>query len=165
MQSRKLTGLARRQAVNEIMRSFIDLVLIARSTDMPKWIEMDLTGSQSRAMMFLAFRGALTIGELAKLLGIGNPAASILVQQLVQQQLVERSEDANDRRRTLVRLTERGAELMRERRELRETKFRHWLGQMSDDELAALLQGIGPLVRIVRAEQASADSHVEKANR
>lgn len=164
MGSKKLTESARREIANEILKSFVELMLTARSADMPKWIELDLTASQSRAIVFLAFRGPLIISELAKLLGIGNPAASTLVQQLVQQELVERSEDAKDRRRTLVRLTERGVELMRGRRELREAQFRRWLSQLSDDELAGLQRGIGPLVKIVQAEQSPIDPNVGEPN-
>lgn len=70
-----------------------------------------------QALAFLAYYGSLAVGELAELLGIGNPAASVLVQQLVEQGLVVRSEDVHDRRRTLVTLTEPGARLIRGQRE------------------------------------------------
>ncbi len=140
------------------MAGFVDFVLSLKSADLPKWVDLDLTASQLRAMVFLAVRGPATIGELARFVRIGNPAASILVQQLVDQELVERSEDAQDRRRTLVRLTAHAADLMSERREQREAKLRHWLNRLNDDELIGLLRGIGPLVKIVRSEQASSES-------
>ena len=164
MEPKTLTESSRREMGEEIMAFFVELVLTLKSADIPKWMDLDLTASQSRAIFFLAFRGPVTISALAKLLRMGNPATSILVQQLVRQELVERSEDAADRRRTLVRLTRRGAELMIERREQRETKFRRWLSQLSDEELAGLLQGIGPLVRIVQAEQSVSNPNAERPN-
>ena len=161
MRSKDPKESSRRELVEEVIECFVELALTLRSADMPKWVDLDLTASQLRVIVFLAFPGPVTISELAKFVRIGNPAASILVQQLVQQELVERSEDAKDRRRTLVHLTERAAELMRGRREEREAKFRRWLSPLGDDELAGLLHGIGPLVKIMRAEQASSDPDVE----
>lgn len=47
------------------------------------------------------------MGRLGSALGIGKPAATALVDALVRRELVERSEDPDDRRRTLVRLNTR----------------------------------------------------------
>ncbi len=162
MRSKESKKASRRELVEKVMERFVDLVLTLKSADLPKWVDLDLTASQLRAMVFLAVRGPVTISELARFVRISNPAASILVQQLVKQELVERSEDAKDRRRTLVRLTAHAADLMSERREQREAKFRHWLSRLSDDELVGLLRGIGPLVEIVRAEQASSDPNLDQ---
>jgi DNA-binding MarR family transcriptional regulator len=158
MPSNNTTRLSREELIDDVLQHFLELILALKSADMPKWVDLDLTASQMKALVFLTFRGSVTISELARFLRIGNPAASILVQQLVQQELVERSEDAKDRRRTLVRLTKRAAELMSERREQREAKFRHYLSQLTSDELAGLSHGIGPLIEIVRTGQPSSNT-------
>jgi DNA-binding MarR family transcriptional regulator len=121
---------------------------------LPSWITADLNLSQLKAIVLLEHHGALAVSELAKLLGMGNPAASILVQQLVQQGFAERSEDVKDRRRTFVRLTARGAALIASRREHIQTNLRQWLSQLGDDELASLQHGLGALIHVVQAEQA-----------
>ena len=118
---------------------------------MPAWITADLTISQLKAVFLLAHHGALAVSELAGLLGIGNPAASILVQLLVEQGLVERSEDFQDRRRTLVSLSLQGTKLISGPREQGETRLRHWLSQMDDNALMSLQRGLGALVEIMRA--------------
>ena len=82
--------------------------------------------------------------------------AGILVQQLVAQGLVERSEDTNDRRRTYVRLTERGAGLLAGRREQIRSSLRQWLGKMEDEGLADLERGLSALLQILHAEQGQA---------
>jgi DNA-binding MarR family transcriptional regulator len=148
---------SRTQLVNETIQVIVELVLTQKFADMPDWMSLDLTVSQVRAIYLLALHGSLSIGELAGLLKVGNPAASILVQQLVQQDLVERSEDRKDRRRTFVRLTERGAGLLSGRREKGEAKFRRWSSRMSDDELVCLLRGASALLKIMRADQAEAE--------
>ena len=143
--------------IDETIQAFVEIVLMEKFADMPNWMDFHLTVSQLRAIYLLAYHETLTISELARALQMGNPAASILVQQLVQQGLVERSEDVNDRRRTFVRLTPRGSELVRGRRDQREVKFRRRLSQLSDDELAGLMQGVIALSKIVRSEQEQAN--------
>jgi DNA-binding MarR family transcriptional regulator len=140
----------RQQLVKDTIQSFVELVMIQKFADMPGWIDTDLTVSQVRAIYFLAAHGQLTVSDLSRLLEIGRPAASILVQQLVEQQWVERTEDSLDRRRSWVSLTARGSGLVSGRREQREKKFRRWLGQLDDEELACLRVGISALLEVVR---------------
>ncbi len=147
-------ALERAQLIKNTIQAFAELVMIQKLADIPGWIDIDLTVSQVRALYFLAARERLTISDLAKLLGMGKPAASILVQQLVEHQLAERSEDTVDRRRCWVRLAARGSELLIGRREMRESTFQGWLGQMKDDELSCLLKGITALLVVVQKSQA-----------
>ena len=49
-------------------------------------------------------RGERTVGELARELGLSLPAASKLTTELETHSLVQRREDADDRRRTVVDL-------------------------------------------------------------
>ncbi|RPI26493.1 MAG: MarR family transcriptional regulator, partial [Chloroflexota bacterium] len=130
----------------------VELVLTQKFADIPKWFDFDLTVSQVKAVFLLAYHGTLTISELAKLLEMGNPAASILVQQLVQQEMVRRSEDPKDRRRTYVQLTAKGASLISGRREQREVKFRRWMSRMSDEEISGLWLGTSALARIIASD-------------
>ena len=53
----------------------------------------------------------ICIGQIAEILGIGQPTASHLIDRLVQAQLVSRTEDPLDRRRTLAQLSPNGVEL------------------------------------------------------
>lgn len=148
----------RTQLANEAVQAYLAFGDAMRLAILPNWITADLTISQVKAIVLLAHHGVLTVGALAGLLGIGNPAASVLVQRLVEQELAERSEDIQDRRRTLVSLTEQGNKLISGRREQTEARLRHWLGQLGDDELMELLRGLRALLGIVESEQAETDS-------
>jgi DNA-binding MarR family transcriptional regulator len=143
----------RQELIQATIEAFVDLVLIQKFADMPGWLEHDLTVSQVRSIYFLAAHGSLTISGLASLLEMGKPAASILVQQLVERELVERSEDPQDRRRTWVRLTARGEHLVSGRREQREMKFQNWLTEMDEADIACLLQGVTALHQVVSRHQ------------
>ena len=57
-----------------------------------------LTGRQMRAVVFLAHRGGITMGELADGLEIGRAAASELVTRLSEKHFVVREDDPSDRR-------------------------------------------------------------------
>src|SRR5581483_5236610 len=128
------------EAIEQLMRSAF------ASGNVPHWVEEDLTFSQLKALHLIRHYHTLTVSELARRLGMGNPAASILVNQLVQQNMVERSEDVQDRRRTFVKLTSKGNGLLVERREQAEARIRPVLNQMNEADLASLLRGFHAMV-------------------
>jgi DNA-binding MarR family transcriptional regulator len=113
---------------------------------------LELTFAQARAVIILAARKELTVSQLAKLLGVGNPTASILVQQLVERGLVTRTEDASDRRQTVIRLSAQGQEIGSGRRQEREKQWQRWLGHLSDDDLSALARGLSSIVEVIKKE-------------
>ena len=119
----------------------------------PAWLHLDLTMAQLKALFVLA-DDALTVGQLADTLGIGKPAASILVERLVQLGLVARTEDAQDRRRALVSLTAEGSELATRLRQGGRDRLRAWLDQLDADDLDALVRGMQALSRIATASSA-----------
>lgn len=121
----------------------------------PTWQQLDLTMGQLKALVVLA-EEALTVGGLANALGIGKPAASILVERLVQLDLVTRSEDVADRRRTLVRLTPEGNELMAQLRQGSRDTWYALLSRLDEADLTALAQGLQALARIAAAPPAPA---------
>lgn len=141
---------AREKIAREVAHAYLDFADAIRLATLPDWVHADLTTSQVKAIFLLAHHGSLPVGRLATLLRIGSPAASILVQQLVEQELVERAEDPRDRRRTLVSLTARGSKLVSGQRDKREAKLVQWLGQLDNDALEGLLRGLRALNSVMR---------------
>src|SRR5215211_2212552 len=97
---------SRPELVSTIIQSYMDLFIAMQFNAVSHWLMLELTFAQARALFILAARKELTVSQLAKVLGVGNPTASILVQQLVERGLVIRREDTNDRRQTVIRLSE-----------------------------------------------------------
>jgi len=116
-----------------------------KGPDWKVWTALDLSIGQLRTLMLLAADGDTTISDIAVCLDIGKPASSILVDRLVQLGLARRTEDANDRRRTLVTPTEAGEELVTRLRQGNLDRFAQWLEAMTPDDLSALRQGMQSL--------------------
>ena len=62
--------------------------------------------------------GSLSLGDIATALQVDRPYATVLVNQLEEIGLVERTADPNDRRRKVVALTADGRRAMREARDV-----------------------------------------------
>jgi DNA-binding MarR family transcriptional regulator len=142
----------RPELVGTIVKAYMDLFMTMQFNSVSHWLMLELTFAQARALFMLAARKELTINQLAKLLDVGKSTASILVQQLVERDLVTRTEQATDRRHTIIRLSPKGEEIGAGRRREREKQWQRWLGHLSDDELNALAHGLSAIVAVVKKE-------------
>jgi DNA-binding MarR family transcriptional regulator len=71
-----------------------------------------LSTPQINALLHIYHMGECPLSEIGALADSSKPAASQLVERLVQQGLVERSEDPLDRRNKILRLTEKSLGLI-----------------------------------------------------
>lgn len=126
----------------------------------PAWYQVELSVAQLKALFTLIDGGTMPIGGVAARLRIGLPAASSLVDRLVDQGLADRREDRLDRRRTLAAATPAGEALAERLRGGSREALRTWLEQMDPDDLRALVQGLRAIVRLAdprtRAQAAAA---------
>lgn len=123
-----------------------------RRLNMPDWMHLDLSMGQLKALVALTTAGSINVSGLADQLEVGNPAASILVDRLVQLGYAQRTEDPDDRRRTLVTLTARGSDLAARLQQAGGERLLRWMEQMTPDDLAALTRGLSALAAIASRE-------------
>ncbi|MCL4437911.1 MAG: MarR family transcriptional regulator [Candidatus Thermoplasmatota archaeon] len=76
--------------------------------------------------------------ELADLMSVSKPTVSSIVDTLVRKGLVTREIPDSDRRKTTLRLTEAGENLVRSIREEAVASFSKMLDQLSDEEVDSL---------------------------
>lgn len=143
---------SRPELVDTVVKAYMDLFMTMQFNAVSHWLMLELTFAQARALFMLAARKELTVSQLAKLLDVGKPTASILVQQLVERELVTRTEHEADRRHTIIRLSPKGEEIGAGRRKEREKQWQRWLSQLSDEELSALAHGLTAIVAVVKKE-------------
>jgi DNA-binding MarR family transcriptional regulator len=152
MKPAKGTEQNRAELIGTVVRAYMDLFMTMQFNAASHWLMLELTFAQARALFMLAARRELTMSELAKSLGVGKATTSILVQQLVERDLVTRSEGTTDRRHTIIRLSPKGTEIGAGRRKEREKQWQRWLSQLSDEELNALARGLSAIVAVVKKE-------------
>lgn len=114
----------------------------------------DLTMAQFRALIVLEREAPLAVGELGDRLGVGLPAASRLVERLVNDGLVERWDDPSDRRRALVHPAPRGLEAMAQMnqgREMMVQRMHSIVARLDRDELVHLHAGLTALAAAAAA--------------
>ncbi len=83
--------------------------------------------SQLNALFRIRHKGACGVSDLGEEMGVTNAAASQLLDKLVQQGLVERAEDPQDRRNKLITLTEAGLRVSEQSMQARQG----WLDQLA----------------------------------
>ena len=114
----------------------------------PALKNLDLTLAQLRTLLILAEEGPLVIGQIAQRLGIGLSTGGHLVDRMVQAGLAERTEDSEDRRRTLARLSPAGEDLYAQLH-IGPLHMQALLSELDVQDLAALLQGVSALNRVI----------------
>jgi len=118
------------------------------------WLELDLSMAQLKALIVIDREPLPTITLLSDRLGVGAPAASLLVEKLVRAGLAVRTEDRLDRRRVLVGLTPAGAVLVARLRLGSQALLEAWLGELTQGELEGLALGLGALLRAAEGRRA-----------
>lgn len=139
---------AREELEREVLAQYRAMMHRFKASSGGAWMEIDLTLPQLRTLLILAEEGPLVIGQIAQRLGIGLSTGGHLVDRLVQAGLAERMEDSEDRRRTLARLTPKGEEL-HARLLNRVQHIQMLIQKLDEDDLAALLQGLRAINRVV----------------
>jgi DNA-binding MarR family transcriptional regulator len=116
------------------------------------WMELPLTIGQLKSLFFISSQGSTNLGKLAAALGVTPTNTTGIVNRLVKQGLVSRTENPEDRRMLLLRATEKGEELVVNLKERRIGYMSELLQRMSVNELTTLFQGLASLVKATGAQ-------------
>jgi len=148
----------RGQLTEEVATAVLELLHAMHAVATPALCQMDVTMSQVKAMLTVSMSGESTVGDIARSLSVGQPAASTTVDRLVHLGWADRLEDPVDRRRTLVRLTQEGRQLVEMVWRLRRDLLLTWLSRMEKRDLSLLAQGIVALQSAAAGVGAEAQS-------
>jgi DNA-binding MarR family transcriptional regulator len=112
----------------------------------------DLSLTSAATLATLDRTGPRRITDLAAVEGVSQPAMTTLVRVMEESGLVERRGDASDKRVTLVCLTEAGAAYVRARHQAGVDAFERLIGQLTGDEVEALVAALPALKHLAELE-------------
>jgi MarR family transcriptional regulator, organic hydroperoxide resistance regulator len=110
-----------------------------------------LTGPQVTAIACLVMRGPMTLTDLSRSLGTSHSTASGIVDRLQARGLVDRTRDAEDRRRTRIAVTADVTNYVRELEEGPSGRLVTALGSASAEQRRAIRQGLVLLLELLQA--------------
>jgi DNA-binding MarR family transcriptional regulator len=102
--------------------------------------------SQLGALFHLHHAGVAGVTDLGAHLGVTSAAASQMLDRMVQQELILRSEDPVDRRGKQIVLTEKGLQILQESIQARQSWLLDLAELLSADEKAHIAKGLDILI-------------------
>jgi DNA-binding MarR family transcriptional regulator len=141
----------------ELIREIIEIQRKAdrarRQYELDVWMSLTLTRAQLKTLFFISNQGATNSKELAAALGVTPTDTTGIVDRLVKQGLISRTDNIRDRRMLLLRATDKGEELLAKLRERRRGYMSEILALMSVDELATIAKGLASLVKAMERNE------------
>jgi MarR family transcriptional regulator, organic hydroperoxide resistance regulator len=125
---------------------------ILRQFEPEPWIELNLTLAQLKSLLFIAARDKTNFKKLAEALGVTPPNVTGIIDRLVEQGLVTRTENPEDRRIMLLQATEKGQELLNNLRERRTNQMSQVLNLLTTEELVQQLKSLKDIKRAAEAQ-------------
>lgn len=119
-------------------RSMRDLMDYARTSG--------LSMAQLGALFQIYHGGSSGVTSLGDKLGVTSSAASQLLERLVQQELIRRSEDPSDRRAKRIILTDKGLQVVRESMHARQRLLSDLSENLSDVEKSTIIAALDVLI-------------------
>jgi DNA-binding MarR family transcriptional regulator len=136
------------QAMCEVARSIEALAM---------WLRRQTSGQVSSSTVTsldsLASAGPLRISELAEREAISQPGMTTLVNRLEGAGLAERIPDPTDGRATLVRITDRGRQLLADRGATRTTALLAEFERLDDEQRAALVAALPAVQALITGKK------------
>lgn len=94
-----------------------------------------ITPVQYKILEYLAVSQPVTLSEISECTQMSMPNTSRELRKLSEKQLCEKHTDTEDRRKQVIRLSEKGEEMMRKSFERIESRFVERIKEVSEEEL------------------------------
>jgi DNA-binding MarR family transcriptional regulator len=111
------------------------------------WMKLDLTIDQLKSLILIYSQEKISFKELARALGISRSNITGLADRLIQNGLLNRNQDPEDRRIQYLMLTAKGREIISDIKQEINKDATRVLSGLNVGELAALEKGLSALIR------------------
>jgi len=120
-------------------------------TEMRSQREPSLSVPQFRVLEFLSRHPGASLSDVAEHVGVTRASASTMTDRLVQQGLVNRAEDPQERRHVMLSLTSIGSDRLTQMRDVTRRRIAALLDELPPEELAAVATGVAALARLFKS--------------
>jgi MarR family transcriptional regulator, organic hydroperoxide resistance regulator len=100
--------------------------------------ELGLTGPQFRLLLLINQEKVTSVKHLAELIDVKSSAITVMVDRLVNNGLVNREQDASDRRSVVISLSDRGKKVLANGYKRAKEILKDYLSVLNQDELEIL---------------------------
>jgi DNA-binding MarR family transcriptional regulator len=142
------------QSLNQLVAVLSEWSAVYMQNSMRNFIlyakETGLSMSQIGALFRVFHRGNCGVSEIGQDMGITNAAASQMLERLVQQGLILRTEDPVDRRQKQIVLTEKGRQIMQESIQARQGWMEELARELSPAEQTQVTTALNILIKNAR---------------
>jgi DNA-binding MarR family transcriptional regulator len=132
--------------IKEIMIYQKQIGRIMHGDTQDAWLTLNLTIAQLKSLMFIKYKGKTNFKTLAKALRVSPPNVTGIVDRLVEQSLVSREDNPQNRRMQILQVTEKGESLTSELMERGDSYLTSTLARMKTEDLESLLRGMAAMI-------------------
>jgi DNA-binding MarR family transcriptional regulator len=138
-----------RQDLDRVSRSLHSVAIHLLRTLRAQDSALGIGPAQLSALSVIVFGGPQSLHELAKAEQVQPPTMSRIVDALVEQKLVKREINSEDRRSVKISPTPKGVQVMQEGRDRREKALIELLKSLRPDEIASVEKAAEILTRVL----------------
>ena len=138
--------------IHETGENIFNLTLMLHSTlANPQAISKtcEIPQSHMRVLFMLKWSEKKTMSEIAKFLSVSKPNLTPIIDRLIEEGYVERSENKKDRRKLLISLTNQGMEYLKDLNDRVKQHTRERLEGLSEEDLTALHGHTQKMIEII----------------
>jgi DNA-binding MarR family transcriptional regulator len=137
----------REDLISQIIEAQRRMNRAIRERTLDPWVNLNLTVPQLKSLFYVSRHGTTNLSGLASGIRVTPANVTGIVDRLVEQELLTRLPDADDRRVLWLRLTEKGEALVANLREVRASEMRKILDRLSTGDLSALARAFNLLAQ------------------
>ena len=144
----------RAQLIDEVLELERDMYRLLRPIVPKEWLRINLTMPQLKVLLFLFTDGPARMGVLASALGVSMTTTTGIIDRLVQQRLLVRRSNSEDRRTVICDLSAKGRELITRLWEQRQVQIRNLLKKIELPELRIVSTELKAILNAAKSAEA-----------
>jgi DNA-binding MarR family transcriptional regulator len=153
------------ELIAEIIEAQRRMKRVIREGTLDSWVKLNLTIPQLKSLFYISRHGRVNLSGLASGIRVTPANVTGIVDRLVEQGLLIRTADADDRRISWLTVTGKGKTLINDLREGRAQEMRRILDRLTEKELAIVAHGFDLVATAAEVSEGKEPSENDSSNR